>query len=168
MDVIQIPVNQQCLIRKVIPNYAIFKIPFTSPASQVTQKKIHIIRIKDEIKFLYKKKRKLNRDLYNVHLKAVLYSFLLSVMLDPVFTLLSLERIFCISFDLICFWLSCVEHPMSSDMFHIHPSVDKCWINEVYMCVCMCMCIVVSSRDRQCSVFWDAQILSTFFHPLYF
>ena len=31
------------------------KIPYTSPASQVTQKKIHIIRIKDEIKFLYKK-----------------------------------------------------------------------------------------------------------------
>jgi hypothetical protein len=31
------------------------KIPYTSSASQVTQKKIHIIRIKDEIKFLYKK-----------------------------------------------------------------------------------------------------------------
>ena len=62
--------NQQCLIRKVIPNYAKFKIPYTSPASQVTQKKIHIIRTKDEIKFLYKKKQKLNRDLYDVHLKA--------------------------------------------------------------------------------------------------
>jgi len=29
--------NQQCLIRKVNPNYAKFKIPYTSPASQVTQ-----------------------------------------------------------------------------------------------------------------------------------
>ena len=46
------------------------KIPYTSPASQVTQKKIHIIRIKDEIKFLYKKEQKLNGDLYDVHLKA--------------------------------------------------------------------------------------------------
>jgi hypothetical protein len=62
--------NQKCLIRKVIPNYAKFKIPYTSPASQVTQKKIHIIRIKDEIKFLHKKKQKLNRDLYYDHLKA--------------------------------------------------------------------------------------------------
>ena len=51
--------NQQCLIRKVIPNYAKFKIPYTYPASQVTQKKIHIIRIKNKIKFLHKKNRNL-------------------------------------------------------------------------------------------------------------
>jgi len=44
--------------------------PYTSPASQMTQKEVHIIRIKDEIKFLRKKKQKLNRDLYNAHLKA--------------------------------------------------------------------------------------------------
>ena len=43
---------------------------YTSPASQMTQKEVHIIRIKDEIKFLHKKKQKLNRDLYNAHLKA--------------------------------------------------------------------------------------------------
>ena len=36
----------------------------------MTQKEVHIIRIKDEIKFLRKKKQKLNRDLYNAHLKA--------------------------------------------------------------------------------------------------
>jgi len=29
-----IRVNQQCLFRKVIPNYAKFKVPYTSPASQ--------------------------------------------------------------------------------------------------------------------------------------
>jgi hypothetical protein len=23
------------------------------------------------------------------------------------------------------------------DMFHIHPSMDECWINEMYMYVCM-------------------------------
>jgi hypothetical protein len=38
----------------------------------MTQKKVHIIRIKDEIKFLYKKKQKLNKGLYNAHLKAAL------------------------------------------------------------------------------------------------
>jgi hypothetical protein len=44
--------NRQCLIRKVIPNYANFKIPNTSPASQVALKEAHIIRIKYETKFL--------------------------------------------------------------------------------------------------------------------
>jgi len=24
-------------------------------------------------------------------------------------------------------------------MFHIHPSMDECWINEIYMCVCECI-----------------------------
>jgi hypothetical protein len=43
-----------------------------SPASQMTQKKVHIIRVKDEIKLLYKKKQKLNMELYNAHLKAAL------------------------------------------------------------------------------------------------
>ena len=62
--------NQQCLIRKLIPNYANIKITYTSPVSQVTLKKVHIIRIKDEIKFLYKKKQKMNRDLCYIHLKA--------------------------------------------------------------------------------------------------
>lgn len=45
------------------------KIPHTSPASQVTLKKVHITCIKDEITFLYKKE-KLNRNLYYIHLKA--------------------------------------------------------------------------------------------------
>jgi len=62
--------NRHSLIRKVIPNYAKITIPYTFPASKVTLKKVHIIRIKDEIKFLYKKKQKLNRDLYDIHLKA--------------------------------------------------------------------------------------------------
>ena len=62
--------NQQCLIKKVIPKYANIKITYTSPATNVTQKKRHTIWLKDEIKFLYKKKEKLNKDLYNIHLKA--------------------------------------------------------------------------------------------------
>jgi hypothetical protein len=35
----------------------------------VTTKKAQTIRIKDEIKFLYKKKEKLNKELYNTHLR---------------------------------------------------------------------------------------------------
>jgi hypothetical protein len=46
--------NRQCLYNKVVPNYAKIKVPATSPASAVTQNKIHTTRIKDEIKFLYK------------------------------------------------------------------------------------------------------------------
>jgi mannitol/fructose-specific phosphotransferase system IIA component (Ntr-type) len=52
--------NKQCLVKKIVPNYANIKVPHTSPTTLVTQKKIHFIRIKDEIKFLQKKKQKLN------------------------------------------------------------------------------------------------------------
>jgi hypothetical protein len=62
--------NRKCLTNKVVPNYAKIKVPATSPASLVTQNKIHITRIKDEIKFLHMKKAKLNQQLYNIHLKA--------------------------------------------------------------------------------------------------
>ena len=62
--------NKQCLSKKFIPNYANVKLLNTSPAAHITQKKVHIMRIKDEIKFLYKKKQKLNNDLYKIHLKA--------------------------------------------------------------------------------------------------
>jgi len=48
--------NKQCLAKKIIPNYVNIKIANTSPAALVTTKKAQITRIKDEIKFLYKKK----------------------------------------------------------------------------------------------------------------
>jgi hypothetical protein len=54
----------------VIPKYANIKIAHTSPATNITPKKTHITRIKDEIKFLYKKKEKLDSDLYRTHLQA--------------------------------------------------------------------------------------------------
>jgi len=60
--------NRQCCIKKVIPIYANIKIPYTSPATNVTQKKMQTIRLKDEIKFLYKQKEKINNDLYSIHL----------------------------------------------------------------------------------------------------
>ena len=62
--------NKQCLTKKFTPNYANVKLPNTSPAAHITQKRVHIMRIKDEIKFLYKKKQKLNNYLYKIHLKA--------------------------------------------------------------------------------------------------
>ena len=46
--------NRQCLIKKITPRHANIKIPHTSPAAYVTQNKIQSIRLKDEIKFLYK------------------------------------------------------------------------------------------------------------------
>jgi hypothetical protein len=47
--------KQQCLKQGVIPKYAQIKVPYTSLASIITQKKMQISRIWEEIKFLYKK-----------------------------------------------------------------------------------------------------------------
>jgi len=44
--------NHQCLKKKTVPKYASIKVPYTSPVSSITQKKIQTRRIKDEIKFL--------------------------------------------------------------------------------------------------------------------
>jgi len=49
--------NRQCLKQGIVPKYANVKIPQTSPASKVTQRKIQTTCIKDEIKYLYKKKK---------------------------------------------------------------------------------------------------------------
>jgi hypothetical protein len=48
--------NRQYLIRKIMPQYAKkIKIPHTSPAAIYTLRKAQHQRIKDEIKYLYKK-----------------------------------------------------------------------------------------------------------------
>jgi len=52
--------NQQHLKQGVIPKYAQIKVPYTSPAPMTTQKKMQISRIREEIRFLCKKKDKLN------------------------------------------------------------------------------------------------------------
>jgi hypothetical protein len=62
--------NQQCLVRKVIPKYAKLHVPNTSQAALMTKRNIHITRIKDEIRFLHKRKHKLKEDLCNTHLEA--------------------------------------------------------------------------------------------------
>jgi len=62
--------NRQCLNKKkIIPKYVNIKVANTSPAARTT-KKAQLIRIKEEIRMLYKKKDNLNRDLYRVHLQA--------------------------------------------------------------------------------------------------
>jgi hypothetical protein len=55
----------------VIPKYANTKFATTSPPAHITTKKPQITRIKDEVKFLFKKKQKLNYELYKTHLKAL-------------------------------------------------------------------------------------------------
>ena len=47
----------------MIPKYARIKVPYTSPASIVTQRKTQLLRVKEEIKFLYAL-------LYKAHLHA--------------------------------------------------------------------------------------------------
>jgi len=62
--------NKQCLAKQITPNYANFKIPTTSPAATKAQNKAQTIRFIEEIRFLYKKKDKINKDLYQANLKA--------------------------------------------------------------------------------------------------
>jgi hypothetical protein len=61
--------NKHCITKKIIPKYVNIIIASTSPASQTIVKKAQLMRIKDEIKFLYKKKEKLNQELYKIHLQ---------------------------------------------------------------------------------------------------
>jgi len=61
--------NRQCIKQGIVPKYASIKIPNTSPTSKMTQKKVQITRMKEEIKYLYKKKDFLNKSLYTAHLK---------------------------------------------------------------------------------------------------
>jgi hypothetical protein len=58
--------NRQCFIKKVTTKYANVRIPYISRAANITQKKVQIIRLKDDIKYLHVKKEKLNSKLYIV------------------------------------------------------------------------------------------------------
>ena len=53
--------NKQCLDKQITPNYANFRIPTTSPAATKAQSKAQTIRLKEEIRFLYKKKDIINK-----------------------------------------------------------------------------------------------------------
>jgi len=60
--------NQQCLRKKLTPNFARIKIPSYSPAAKATIVKTQTIKVREEIKFLYMKKQQLNKKLYYLHL----------------------------------------------------------------------------------------------------
>jgi hypothetical protein len=60
--------NKQCSQKQLIPNYAKIKVPNTSPAAIYTLHKAQKLRIKDELKYLYAKKRQLNRQIYHLHI----------------------------------------------------------------------------------------------------
>jgi len=62
--------SRQCLKQNLTPNYTEIKIPNTTPDATSTKHKIVKLKIKDEIKYLYIKKEKLNNAIYKVHLKA--------------------------------------------------------------------------------------------------
>ena len=62
--------NKQCLAKIVIPSCANIIFQNTSLVAQFTPKKGQTTRKKDEIKFLSKKKEKLNLELYEHRLKA--------------------------------------------------------------------------------------------------
>ena len=53
----------------MIPKNANRNFANASPVSQVATKKVQVICIKDEIKLLFRKKEKLNLELYRAHLK---------------------------------------------------------------------------------------------------
>ena len=61
--------NRQCLKQTLTPDNTKIKVPNTSFAVKFTKNKITKIRIKDEIKFLYIKKEKLNKQLHVTHLE---------------------------------------------------------------------------------------------------
>ena len=41
--------NQKCLKHKITPKYANIQVPYTSEASVHTQRKVQVLRVKDEI-----------------------------------------------------------------------------------------------------------------------
>jgi len=59
--------NRQCIHKRVIPTYAQSTMPEISPAARSTKQKTQILRIKEEIKFLHRKKQHLNEKLYHQH-----------------------------------------------------------------------------------------------------
>jgi hypothetical protein len=62
--------TKKSLEKRVTPKYTNLKFNNSSPAAKITNKKAQNTRIKYEIKFLYKKKAKLNHSLYKSHLEA--------------------------------------------------------------------------------------------------
>ena len=67
--ILHIKFNKNCIKNNIIPKYARLKYNDSSEAAKTAIKKAQIIRIKLEIRELYKKKISLNKSLYKAHLK---------------------------------------------------------------------------------------------------
>ena len=84
--------NKKCLQRNLTQQHTKITIPITSPAAIHTQPKFNKIRIKDEIKFQYLKKEKINEQLYNVQLQLTYdWSNLLYTISEQIDTTLNKE-----------------------------------------------------------------------------
>ena len=71
--------NKLCRQKQLTPNYISIRINGKSQQYQKTVGAATLFRINQEIKFLYIKKQKLNKQLYNLHLKcATIWQKLLS------------------------------------------------------------------------------------------
>ena len=64
---LNIKFNKICLYKNLIPNYAKIKINETSRIARKTEQFASKYRIKEEIKFLYRKKISLNSALFKKH-----------------------------------------------------------------------------------------------------
>ena len=109
----------------IIPKYAQMKIPHTSPASIVTLKKTQITRLREVIKFLYKKKDKLNEFLYRTHLQAAQeWGKTWDIIRDNIHNSLNLEaeRIYKSLDDKIS-RLTSLQHEKIDEKFEFYPRV---------------------------------------------
>ena len=61
--------NRQCLIKKIIPNWAKIMSPHISPVKEITRRKVQTTRLRMKSNFLYTNIAKLNNELYRIHLK---------------------------------------------------------------------------------------------------
>jgi hypothetical protein len=61
--------NVQCLHKQLVPTYAKIRAPRASPTSTTTMMKAQVTRIKEEIRFQYKRKEYINQQLYTAHMQ---------------------------------------------------------------------------------------------------
>lgn len=61
--------NKQCLALKVTPNYVPIKINGSTPSATQSARQCKILWIKNEIKFAYMKKQRINTQLLDIHLR---------------------------------------------------------------------------------------------------
>jgi hypothetical protein len=61
--------NKQCLRQNIIPNYAKVNMKTNNHTAVLAKQKAEILRVKLEVKSLYKKKQRLNSLTYHKHIE---------------------------------------------------------------------------------------------------